>query len=81
MDKEFNAEFKVTQPENKSDLEARIKSLEKKLNIQLESENNNNKQSGLAEIRTQDLKRKSNVVSITRQKSWKNISDVLSTRL
>jgi BMFP domain-containing protein YqiC len=41
LDEEFNAELKVTQPENKSDLEARIKALEKKLNTHLESENNN----------------------------------------
>ena len=41
----------------KSDLEARVEALEKKLNKHLESENKNNNESGPADIRTQDLRR------------------------
>jgi hypothetical protein len=67
LDEEFNAELKVTQPEAKSDLDARREALEKKLNKHLELENKDDNSSGPAEIRTQDLKCKSNVVSITRQ--------------
>ena len=37
LDKEFNGELKVVQSEEKSDLEARIEVLEKKLNTLLES--------------------------------------------
>jgi hypothetical protein len=57
LDEEFNAELKVTQPETKSDLETRVKALEKKLNKHLESENKDNKVNGPAEIRTQDPRR------------------------
>jgi hypothetical protein len=38
LDKEFNGELKVTQPEEKFDLEARVEALEKKLYAHLESE-------------------------------------------
>ncbi len=57
LDEEFNGELNVTQPETKSDIEARIEALEKKVNTFLESENKDNKESGPAEIRTQDLRR------------------------
>ena len=43
LDEEFNGELKVTQPEVKSDLEARVEQLEKKLYTLLESENKENK--------------------------------------
>ena len=43
LDEEFNGELKVTQPETKPDLEARIEALEKKLYTLLESENKENK--------------------------------------
>jgi hypothetical protein len=46
--------LRVVQPEVKSSLEARVEALEKKLNKHLEAEN---KDSGPAEIRTQDLRR------------------------
>lgn len=38
FDEEFNGEIKVTQPEVKSDLEARVEQLEKKLYTHLESD-------------------------------------------
>ncbi len=38
LEEELNCELKVTQPETKSDLETRVKALEKKLNKHLESE-------------------------------------------
>jgi hypothetical protein len=57
LDEEFNAELEVTQPETKSDLEARIEALENKVNAFLESENKENKENGPAEIRTQDPRR------------------------
>lgn len=43
LDEEFNGELKVVQPESKSDLEARVEALEKKLYTLLESENKENK--------------------------------------
>ncbi len=57
LDEEFNAELKVTQPEIKSDLDARLEALEKKLNKHLELENKDDNSSGPAEIRTQDPRR------------------------
>jgi hypothetical protein len=57
FDEEFTGEIKVVQPEVKSDLEARVEALEKKLNKHLESENKDTKESGPAEIRTQDPRR------------------------
>ena len=45
------------QPEVKSNLEARIEALENKLYMLLESEKKEDKSSGPAEIRTQDLRR------------------------
>ena len=57
LDEEFNGEIKVTQPEAKSDLEARIEALEKKFYTHLESENKEETESGPAEIRTQDPRR------------------------
>ena len=43
LEEELNCELKVTQPETKPDLEARIEALEKKLYTLLESENKENK--------------------------------------
>jgi hypothetical protein len=57
LEEELNCELKVTQPETKSDLETRVKALEKKLNKHLESEKKDNNESGPAEIRTQDPRR------------------------
>ena len=56
LDEEFDGEIKVTQPDVKSDLELRVERLEKKLYKYLELENKNEKRSGPAEIRTQDLR-------------------------
>jgi hypothetical protein len=57
LDEEFNGELKVVQPDTKSDLELRVEQLEKQLNKHLELENKEEKKSGPAEIRTQDLRR------------------------
>ncbi len=57
LEEELNCELKVTQPEVKSDLEARIEALEKKFYTHLESENKEETESGPAEIRTQDPRR------------------------
>ena len=57
LDEELNCELKVTQPETKSDLELRVEVLENQLNKYLELENKEEKRSGPAEIRTQDLRR------------------------
>ena len=43
LDEEFDGDIKVTQPETKSDLEARVEALEKELYTFLESENNDKK--------------------------------------
>ena len=53
----FNGEFKVTQPETKSDLEARVEALEKKVYKDFKSEKKVEELSGPAEIRTQDPRR------------------------
>jgi hypothetical protein len=59
LDEEFDGKIKVLQPEEKSDLEARIEALEKEVykNSKFENKENNDKKtkSGPAEIRTQDL--------------------------
>ena len=52
LDEEFNCELIVTQPESKSDIESRLEALEKEVFNPL-----NQKRSGPAEIRTQDLRR------------------------
>lgn len=57
LEEDLDCELKVIQPEAKYNLEARIETLEKKLNKHLESENKDNKESGPAEIRTQDPRR------------------------
>jgi hypothetical protein len=57
LEKEFNGELKVVQPEVKNDLEARVEQLENQLNKYLELENKEERRSGPAEIRTQDLRR------------------------
>jgi hypothetical protein len=57
LDEEFDGKISVAQPETKSDLEIRLEALEKKLNMYLESENKDNKESGPAAIRTQDPRR------------------------
>ena len=57
MTKRFNGELKVTQPEEKSDLETRVEALEKEVYKASKSENKDKKKSGPAEIRTQDLRR------------------------
>jgi hypothetical protein len=54
LDEEFNGEIKVVQPEVKSDLEARVEALEKKV---FKTSNSENEFSGPAEIRTQDPRR------------------------
>ncbi len=54
LDEEFNCELIVTQPESKSDIESRLEALEKEV---FESSKSENKNSGPAEIRTQDLRR------------------------
>jgi hypothetical protein len=56
LDEDLNCELKVAQQETKSDLEARVEQLEKKLYNHLEFENKEEKRSGPAEIRTQDLR-------------------------
>ena len=43
LDEEFNGEIKVVQPEVKSDLEARVEALEKKVYKASESENEEKK--------------------------------------
>ena len=53
----FNGEFKVTQPETKSELEARVEALEKKVYKDFKSEKKVEELSGPAEIRTQDPRR------------------------
>ncbi len=57
LEENINCELKVAQPEVKSDLEARVEALEKKLNKHLKLEEKDNKESGPAEIRTQDPRR------------------------
>ncbi len=57
LDEEFNGEIKVTQPEAKSDLEARIEALEKEVYKASKSEKEVETESGPAEIRTQDPRR------------------------
>ncbi len=57
FEEEFNGELKVTQPETKSDLEARVEALEKEIYKSSKSKNIDEKRSGPAEIRTQDLRR------------------------
>jgi hypothetical protein len=57
LEEEFNGELEVVQPEAKSNLEARIEALEKKLSTLIESKNKDEKGSGPAEIRTQDPRR------------------------
>ncbi len=57
LDEEFNGELKVTQPEVNSDLEARVEALEKEVFKACKSEIKDDKRSGPAEIRTQDLRR------------------------
>lgn len=54
LDEELNGELKVVQPKEKSDLEARVETLKKKFNKYLKSENKYLKESGPAEIRTQN---------------------------
>ena len=57
LEEELNCELKVTQPEVKSDLEARIEALEKEVYKDSKSENKEETESGPAEIRTQDPRR------------------------
>jgi hypothetical protein len=57
LEEDFKGELNVTQPEPKSDLELRLEVLEKKLDNHLELENKEEKRSGPAAIRTQDLRR------------------------
>ena len=57
LDEELNCELNVAQPETKSDLELRVEVLENQLYNHLELENKEEKRSGPAEIRTQDLRR------------------------
>jgi hypothetical protein len=52
-----NSVTNLIRNKEKSNPEARIEALEKKLNKHLESENKYNKRSGPAEIRTHDLRR------------------------
>jgi hypothetical protein len=52
-----NSVTNLIRNKEKSNPEARIEALEKKLNKHLESENKYNKRSGPAEIQTQDLRR------------------------
>ena len=54
LDAYFADDIQVVQPNAESDLKTRVETLEKKLSGHLESEN---KYNGLAEIRTQDLRR------------------------
>ena len=56
LEEELNFELKVSQPEAKSDLEARVEALEKEVYKTSKSEKEL-KKSGPAEIRTQDLRR------------------------
>ncbi len=57
LDEELNCELRVTQPENKSDLELRLEALEKEVYKTSKSEKKEETESGPAEIRTQDLRR------------------------
>ena len=57
LEEELNCELKVVQPEEKSDLEARVEALEKEVYKTSKSKNKEIKKSGPAEIRTQDLRR------------------------
>jgi hypothetical protein len=57
LEEEFNGELEVTQPETKSGLEARIEALENEVFNASKSKNKEEKRSGPAEIRTQDLRR------------------------
>jgi hypothetical protein len=54
LDEELNCELKVTQPEVKSDLEARVEALEKEV---YKASKSKKKYDGPAEIRTQDPRR------------------------
>lgn len=54
LEEEFNCELKVTQPEVKTDLEARVEALEKEV---YKNSKSKNKDHGPAEIRTQDPRR------------------------
>ncbi|KKH46538.1 hypothetical protein [Methanosarcina sp. 1.H.A.2.2] len=56
LEEELNFELKVSQPEAKSDLEARIEALEKEVYKTSKSENNEETESGPAAIRTPDLR-------------------------
>ncbi len=57
LEEDLNCELKVTQPEAKSDLEARIEALEKEVYKTSKSENKDQKESGPGEIRIRDLRR------------------------
>ena len=57
LEEDFDGNIEVVQPSAKSDLEGRVEALEKKLDKSLEFENKCLKESGPAEIRTQDLRR------------------------
>jgi hypothetical protein len=64
LDEELNCELKVIQPEAKSDLEARIEALEKEVYKTSKSEHKENKESGPADIQTQDLLRVKRSIAI-----------------
>ena len=57
LEEELNCELKVTQPDVKSDLEARLEALEKAIYKASKSEKKEEIESGPAEIRTQDPRR------------------------
>ena len=57
LDEEFDGKISVIQPESKPDLELRVEALEKEVYKTSKPENKDNKESGPAEIRTQDPRR------------------------
>ena len=57
LDEEFDGNINVVQPESKPDLELRVEAFEKEVYKTSKPENKDNKESGPAEIRTQDPRR------------------------